>query len=122
MALAGVENEDASPSHAIVPPSGWWKPESTLISVDLPAPFWPSRQCTSPGRTSRSTPSRARTPGNDLVMPFMVSSGVSGAESAMAVPLAAGAGRFQGRAEQGAVLGEETERWEERACGGVLRG
>ena len=47
----------ARPSQTISPSSGWWAPASTLISVDLPAPFWPSRQCTSPARTSRSTPS-----------------------------------------------------------------
>ena len=28
--------------------SGATRPEMTLMSVDLPAPFWPSRQCTSP--------------------------------------------------------------------------
>ena len=48
------------------PASGWCTPESTLMSVDLPAPFWPSRQCTSPARTSSSTPSSARTPGERL--------------------------------------------------------
>jgi len=77
MAFAGVENEASSPSQVIVPSSGWWKPESTLISVDLPAPFWPIRQCTSPARTSRSTPSRARTPGNSLTMPVIWSNGAT---------------------------------------------
>ena len=75
---AGRSATTGSPCQAIVPSSGWWAPASTLISVDLPAPFWPSRQCTSPARTSRSTPSRARTPGNVLTMPCISSSGVGG--------------------------------------------
>ena len=39
----------------IVPPSGAVAPEATFISVDLPAPFSPSRACTSPGSTSKET-------------------------------------------------------------------
>ena len=63
---AGWRSATGSPSHSICPASGWCTPASTLISVDLPAPFWPSRQCTSPARTSSCTPSSARTPGNVL--------------------------------------------------------
>src|ERR1700759_2208567 len=37
-------------------------------SVDLPAPFSPSRACTSPSAASQSTPSFATTPGNRFVM------------------------------------------------------
>src|SRR6185312_15338917 len=37
-------------------------------SVDLPAPFSPSRACTSPSAASKSTPSFATTPGNRFVM------------------------------------------------------
>src|SRR6185295_14724050 len=40
-----------------------------LISVDLPAPFSPSRACTSPRRRSKSMWSFASTPGNCLVIP-----------------------------------------------------
>src|SRR3954471_22896860 len=69
--LTGVPCQSTSPS------SGWCAPESTLIRVDLPAPFWPSRQWTSPVRTSRSMPSSARTPGNCLTMPRICSSGAS---------------------------------------------
>src|SRR5690348_2674677 len=36
--------------------------------VDLPAPFSPSRACTSPSAASKSTPSLATTPGNRFVM------------------------------------------------------
>ncbi len=37
-----------------------------FISVDLPAPFLPTRAWISPRRTSKETPSSARTPGNVL--------------------------------------------------------
>ena len=39
----------------IVPLSGGVAPDATFISVDLPAPFSPSRACTSPGSTSNET-------------------------------------------------------------------
>src|SRR5689334_8633381 len=47
----------------ISPPSAWYTPVSTLINVDLPAPFSPTSACTSPGSTRRLTRSSARTPG-----------------------------------------------------------
>jgi hypothetical protein len=71
-------NDTTSPAKLTSPASGRCAPASTLIRVDFPAPFWPSRQCTSPATTSRSTPSRARTPGNSLTIPRIDSSGVSG--------------------------------------------
>src|SRR6266550_3002429 len=40
-----------------------------LIKVDLPAPFSPSKACTSPRRRSKSTWSLASTPGNSFVIP-----------------------------------------------------
>src|SRR3954454_20172467 len=79
VAACGLLKETSSPRHTIEPASALCTPASTLISVDLPAPFWPSRQWTSPGRTSSSTPSSARTPGKVLTMPVSVSSGWSGA-------------------------------------------
>ena len=39
----------------IVPPLGSTTPPSTLIKVDLPAPFSPIRPMTSPGDTARLT-------------------------------------------------------------------
>src|SRR3954463_2993235 len=75
MAAWGWESRTSLPFHVIRPSSGWCTPASTLISVDLPAPFWPSRQWTSPARTSRSTPPRALTPGKRLTMPVITSSG-----------------------------------------------
>src|SRR6185437_3165880 len=45
------------------------------MSVDLPAPFSPTIACTSPGMTSRSTPSRTRLPTNALPTPSARSRG-----------------------------------------------
>ncbi len=58
-----------SPSHRISPSSGRWTPARVLMSVDLPAPFCPRMQWTSPARTSRSTPRSARTPAKAFVTP-----------------------------------------------------
>ena len=41
----------------------------TLISVDLPAPFSPTRAWTSPARRSNETPFKACTPANALLIP-----------------------------------------------------
>src|ERR671918_721986 len=57
------------PSIRISPSVGSTAPETHLMSVDLPAPFGPTRQCTSPGLTSKSTPARARTPGYSFTRP-----------------------------------------------------
>ena len=51
-----------SPFISIVPPSGRITPVSTLTSVLLPAPFAPSRACTSPGSTT-SVAERSATTG-----------------------------------------------------------
>ena len=61
-------NRRAVPRTRISPVSGSWTPARILISVDLPAPFSPTRQWTSPARRSRSTPRRAWTPGNRFSM------------------------------------------------------
>ena len=57
------------PWTSIVPSSGRWAPVITLISVDLPAPFSPTRAWTSPARRSNETPFRAWTPANALLIP-----------------------------------------------------
>ena len=57
------------PSTRMRPSSGCCMPDSMPISVDLPAPFSPSRTWTSPARMSRSTLSLATTPGKRLVTP-----------------------------------------------------
>ena len=62
-ASAGVRLLDGLPSNddrAVVRASV--APEATFISVDLPAPFSPSRACTSPGSTSNETSVSAATP------------------------------------------------------------
>src|SRR5438034_11120619 len=53
----------------MVPASGWWAPAMTLISVDLPAPFSPTKAWTSPARRSNDTPLSAWTPANALLIP-----------------------------------------------------
>src|SRR5690606_8596813 len=55
---------------------GWYMPVITLTSVDLPAPFSPISAVTLPGHSASCTFSRARTPGNTLVMPESCSNGV----------------------------------------------
>src|SRR3990170_2621851 len=100
IAASGFPSRISSPCQEIVPPSGWWAPARTLMSVDLPAPFWPSSAWTSPDRTSRSTPSRARTPGNTLTMPDIASSGRPAAGEAGASAMAEhGVGDHPGRAD-----------------------
>ena len=49
----------------------------SLISVDLPQPFSPTRQCTSPRRTSQSIRSSASTPPKRLLTPVSRRNGVS---------------------------------------------
>src|SRR5918993_949100 len=63
----GSAKETSSPLKRIWPSSGLYTPVITLIIVDLPAPFSPTRACTSPGRSSKETSSRASTPGNRFV-------------------------------------------------------
>src|SRR5918993_4113567 len=61
-ASAGVMCGTARPCTVSVPASGRSAPVTILISVDLPAPFSPTRACTSPARSSKVTPLSARTP------------------------------------------------------------
>jgi hypothetical protein len=48
------------PLKRTVPALGWRRPVSTLISVDLPAPFGPTIDTNWPGSTVRLTPSSAQ--------------------------------------------------------------
>src|SRR5450432_93220 len=67
-ASSGVIPECRSPAISIiVPASGQWTPDTSFIIVDLPEPFSPTRQWTSPCATSQSTASSATTPLNRLV-------------------------------------------------------
>ncbi len=72
---SSTEARDRSrPASMTVPASGRWTPMSTFMSVDLPAPFSPSRAWTSPARTSKSMPRRTWKGPKALVMPRMVTS------------------------------------------------
>src|SRR5258708_19332811 len=66
--------------------SGRSMPDRMLIRVDLPAPFSPSRQCTSPWRTVRLTRSFASTPGNRLVMSISSIAGTGSGDCLPATP------------------------------------
>ena len=64
-----------SPSSSISPSSGASAPLSTFMSVLLPAPFSPTSACTSPPRTSRSTPPSARVAPNRWRTPRITNRG-----------------------------------------------
>src|SRR5271166_3054839 len=66
----------SAPSTLMLPASGRSIPERMLIRVDLPAPFSPRRQCTSPWRTVKLTRSFASTPGNRFVMSISSIAGI----------------------------------------------
>src|SRR4029450_10917758 len=58
------------PSMTMRPPgSGRSTPEMILMTVDLPDPFSPTRQCTSPPDRDRATSRRATTPPKCLEIP-----------------------------------------------------
>src|SRR5581483_7843568 len=65
----------STPSTRIRPRSGFTRPQRIPISVDLPAPFSPSKQWISPARRVRLMSSLARTFGNAFVMPRSSTSG-----------------------------------------------
>src|SRR4051794_36486764 len=71
----GEEKATSRPSNSIRPESLAYTPVSTLISVDLPAPFCPIRACTSPRATSKRASRSAGTPRNCLLMPCIESRG-----------------------------------------------
>ena len=58
---------DRLPLIRISPLSGRRMPSMMFISVDLPAPFSPAMACTSPRRSSKSTPRSAWIAPNDLL-------------------------------------------------------
>src|SRR4051812_4884539 len=58
----GPLNRTDRPSKTTSPTSRSYTPVRILISVDLPAPFWPMSACTSPRRTSKPASRRAGTP------------------------------------------------------------
>ena len=68
LASLGSLMETTWPSFLITPSSGWYRPNSTLISVDFPAPFSPSSAWISPFFSCRVILSLATMPGNRLVI------------------------------------------------------
>src|SRR6056297_262816 len=88
-AWPGPRIRTSVPSNAMMPPSGAYTPARILMSVLFPAPFSPSRACTSAAPTEKSTPLRACTPPKRLSMPRMCR------RSAIGMPDAR-AGRVQG--------------------------
>ncbi len=52
-AWCGLSKVTSWPSMRMVPVSGLWTPEMTLMSVDLPAPFSPTRAWISPAATAK---------------------------------------------------------------------
>src|SRR6185503_7533902 len=62
-ACSGERGATDCPSSSMLPASGACTPVRILISVDLPAPFWPMSACTSPARSVSCTSASACTPG-----------------------------------------------------------
>src|SRR6218665_2198215 len=67
-ASCGLRNWTTLPSMRISPALGGWAPAMIFISVLLPAPFAPSRQCTSPRRMRRDASCRALTRGGKTLL------------------------------------------------------
>ena len=61
-ASRGERNDTGSPASSMLPPSRETSPATILPSVDLPAPFSPTRACTDPLATVSDTPASAWTP------------------------------------------------------------
>ena len=68
-ASSACANRRGAPFETIRPVVGLIWPLMIFISVDLPAPFSPHSACTSPRRSSKSTPSSASTPGKRFTIP-----------------------------------------------------
>ena len=66
-ARAGEVISTGWPFRTISPLSGRRMPSMMFISVDFPAPFSPAMACTSPRRSSKSTPRSAWIAPNDLL-------------------------------------------------------
>src|SRR5918998_162893 len=66
-AAAGLSRCTSCPSSSTRPVSGVCTPARTFTSVDLPAPFSPTRAWASPARSSRCAPRRAATAPKDLL-------------------------------------------------------
>ena len=72
-ACTGWLNDTVRPCSSTVPSSAWCTPARIFISVDLPAPFSPTRPWTWPARSSRSTSSSTVCPTKRFVRPRALS-------------------------------------------------
>src|SRR5437764_8669592 len=108
-ASRGLSIWTARPSISISPASRDKAPLRIFMSVDLPAPFSPRSTWTSPGWTSRSTPSSATRPGNALRMPRIDSAGAgrSDTEASQELPIAARAVGRRAHARQHVLLDDD---------------
>src|SRR5262245_12379347 len=77
-AIAALLISTACAASSILPASARTIPPSTLIRVDLPAPFSPRSAWISPARRSKETPSSAATPPKRLVRLWIDSKGGDG--------------------------------------------
>jgi hypothetical protein len=75
-ASAGRSMLTGCPSSRTSPLSGLSAPESTRISVDLPAPFSPTSASTRPGATANEMSRMAGLPSKLFLMRLTVSSGI----------------------------------------------
>src|SRR5678816_3538777 len=65
--MLGESSVMGAPASEISPESGGTAPVKTLINVDFPAPFSPTKACTSPLRSSNEASRKACTPAKDFV-------------------------------------------------------
>src|SRR4051812_48531786 len=98
-----------SPPREISPTCSASTPVSTLISVDLPAPFCPMTACTSPARSVKSTASSAGLPAYAWVIPRAASSGAPAASAVTSV-LALGEFLRGGFRREHRLLGDDPAR------------
>src|SRR3954468_20808719 len=82
-ASSGAANATSAPPKRMVPASRAYAPVSTLINVDLPAPFWPISACTCAGSITSRAWRKAGTPPKALSTPRISSSGAGGPPALM---------------------------------------
>src|SRR3954468_23975954 len=82
-ASSGAANATSAPPKRMVPASRAYAPVSTLISVDLPAPFCPISACTCAAAITSRAWDKAGTPPKALSTPRISSSGADAPPAAM---------------------------------------
>jgi hypothetical protein len=79
-AIAGLCSVTSSEFTSSVPASGWYTPARIFTSVDLPAPFSPTRACASPPYSSIEPSTRACTAPKDFAACSSTRTGLDSAE------------------------------------------